>query len=35
MKALMKAYDEGKKKNSCESMNMLGLDIKKINYVPQ
>ena len=28
----MKVYDDTRKKNSCDNMNMLGLDIKKINY---
>ena len=28
----MKVYEESNKKKSVDSMNMLGLDIKKINY---
>lgn len=34
VKALMKVYEEDRRKNSFDCMNMLGLDIKKINYVP-
>lgn len=33
VKALMKMYDEGKKKDSSDCMNMLGLDIRKIPFV--
>lgn len=32
VKALMKVYEDGNKKKSVDSMNMLGLDIKKIHY---
>ena len=32
VKALMKVYEDSNKKKSVDSMNMLGLDIKKINY---
>lgn len=34
VKALMKTYEENKKKNSQDCMNMIGLDIKKIHYLP-
>lgn len=33
VKALMKVYEDGRKKNSSDCMNMLGLDIKKIHYI--
>lgn len=32
VKALMKVYEDSNKKKSADSMNMLGLDIKKIQY---
>lgn len=34
VKALMKTYEENRKKNSQDCMNLVGLDIKKINYLP-
>lgn len=32
VKALMKVYEDGKRKDSSDCMNMLGLDIKKIPF---
>lgn len=29
----MKVYEEGRRKDSTDGMNMLGLDIKKIPYI--
>lgn len=31
----MKTYEENRRRTSQDCMNMVGLDIKKINYVPQ
>lgn len=30
----MKTYEDNRKKNSQDCMNLVGLDIKKINYLP-
>ncbi len=30
----MKVYEDGRRKDSSDCMNMLGLDIKKIPFVP-